>query len=209
MRDRVNNFTGKITMQVHDEEKRRKILAAAARLFATQPFHKVLLSGVAEAAGVGKGTLYTYFQSKEDLYFSVLHNGFSDLVDRLRVQIDQESHSPLENLEAAIREMVGHAYQAPHHFELMRTVAECHARKNSAKWDSARRELKRLIESVIRRGNDEGVFEDPHPELTARFIPGCVRSVMVDGIESVDASILTDHVLRFVLPAILKKGERA
>ncbi len=194
-------------MQVHDEEKRLKILAAAARLFATQPFHKVLLSDVAEVAGVGKGTLYTYFQSKEDLYFSVLHSGFSDLVARLRVQIDEESHSSLENLEAVIREIVGHAYQAPYHFELMRTVSEFHARTNCTKWDSARRELKRLIESVIRRGNNEGVFEDPHPELPARFIPGCVRSVMIDGIQTVDASTLTAHILRFVLASIQTRKE--
>jgi len=200
--DRVDsNLTEKIAMQVHDEEKRRKILAAAARLFATQPFHKVLLSDVAETAGVGKGTLYTYFKNKEDLYFCVLHSGFSDLVARLRVQIDQESHSPWENLEAVIREVVGFAYQAPHHFEVMRTVLGCHA-KELARWDNERRELKKLIESVIRRGIEVGMFEDPHPELTARFIPGCVRSVMVDGIDSVDAPALTAHILRFIRSSI-------
>ena len=204
---REQQLTGKIAMQVHDEEKRRKILAAAARLFATQPFHKVLLSDVAEGAGVGKGTLYTYFQGKEDLYFSVLHSGFSDLVARLRIQIDEESHSPLDNLEAAVREVVQFAYQAPHHFEVMRTVLGCHANE-CARWDNERRELKRLIESVIRRGVEEGIFEDPHPELTARFIPGCVRSVMIDRIEYVDASTLTAHILRFVLASIKPREVR-
>jgi len=203
--DRANNFTGKIAMQVHDEEKRRKILAAAARMFATQPFHKVLLSGVAEAAGVGKGTLYTYFKNKEDLYFSVLQTGFADLVARLRVRIDEESHSPQENLEVVVREMVGFAYRAPHHAEVMRTVQGSKA-KAIAKWGTERMELKGLIESVIRRGVEQGVFEDPHPELTARFIPGCVRSVMVEGIETVEASTLTEHVLRFVLTSIRAKG---
>lgn len=200
-----NRFTGKIAMQVHDEEKRRKILATAARLFATQPFHKVLLSGVAEAAGVGKGTLYTYFQSKEDLYFSVLCAGFADLVARLRVQIDEESHSPVENLEVVVREIVGFAYRAPYHFEIMRTVSVCHA-TDRAQWENRRMELKQLIESVIRRGIEQGDFEDPHPELTARFIPGCVRSVLIEGIETVDAPTLTAHVLRFILSSVLKKG---
>jgi len=45
-------------MQVMDEKKRIKILSVAAEKFASQPFHKVLLSKVAEAAGVGKGTSY-------------------------------------------------------------------------------------------------------------------------------------------------------
>ncbi|MGB9712612.1 MAG: TetR/AcrR family transcriptional regulator [Dissulfurimicrobium hydrothermale] len=100
-------------MQVIDERKRAKILSAAAGLFATQPFHKVLLSDVAKAAEVGKGTLYIYFNSKEDLYISVLYNGFSRLVDRLRERIDEDTHSPAENLEMVIREMVNFAYQNP------------------------------------------------------------------------------------------------
>lgn len=54
-----------IGMQVQDEEKRLKILTAAAELFAAQPFHKVCLSDVAEAAAVGKGTLYTYFNNND------------------------------------------------------------------------------------------------------------------------------------------------
>lgn len=188
-------------MQVLDEQKRLKILAVAAQLFATQPFHKVILSDVAEAAAVGKGTLYTYFKSKEDLYFSVLYTGFSALVDRIRDRIDGNAHSPEENMEVAVREIVGFAYQNPHHFEVMRTVSGCHA-MDHAKWDNRRQELKRLIESVIRKGIALGVFEDPHPELTARFIPGCVRSLMIDSIDAVNAEILTAHILRFVRAAL-------
>ena len=52
-------------------DKEQRILDTAADLFARQPFHKVLLSDVARVASVGKGTLYLYFKSKEDLYFAV------------------------------------------------------------------------------------------------------------------------------------------
>ena len=57
-------------MQRPDEQKRQLIIDTAARFFATQPFHKVRLDDVAAAAQVGKGTLYIYFKSKEDLYVS-------------------------------------------------------------------------------------------------------------------------------------------
>ncbi len=195
-------------MQVLNEKKRLKILAVAAELFATQPFHKVIWSDVAEAAAVGKGTLYTYFKSKEDLYFSVLYAGFSDLVGRLRERIGENAHSPGENMALVVGEIVGFAYQNPHHFEVMRTVSGCHA-MDHAKWDNKRRELKELIESVIRRGIALGVFEDPHPELTARFIPGCVRSLMIDNIDAVDTRTFTDHILRFVLAALRTKGSES
>ncbi len=191
-------------MQVMDEQKRAKILSAAAELFATQPFHKVLLSDVAEAAAVGKGTLYIYFKSKEDLYLAVLYSGFSRLVDWLRERMDEDIHSPAEDLEMVIRETIRFAYQNPHLFEVMRTVPGWEA-IDRAKWDAKRRELKGLIESIIRRGIGQGVFDDPHPEFTARYIPGLVRSVLLEGIETVDRKALTDHMLHFIRAAITIK----
>ena len=188
-------------MQIPDEQKRFKILTVAAELFASQPFHKVLLSDVAESAGVGKGTVYTYFKNKDDLYLSVLYCGFSQLVERLGERVDENALSPRENLEATIREIVGFAYQNPYFFEVMRTVA---GREliDPAQWDKKRREFKDLIEAIIRRGIACGEFKDPHPELTARFIPGLARSVLIEGTDSVDQQTLTGQILRFVMAAL-------
>jgi AcrR family transcriptional regulator len=189
-------------MQVLDEQKRLKILTAAAELFAVHPFHKVLLSDVAEAAGVGKGTLYIYFKNKDDLYLSVLYSGFSQLVERMQRRLDREQLSPMENLEAAIRQIVQFAFQNPHMFELMRTVPWRNVIEN-AQWNGKRNEFKELLESIIRRGIAGGEFSDPHPELTARFIPGLVRSVLMEGSECVDAQTLTGHILRFTRAALM------
>jgi AcrR family transcriptional regulator len=192
-------------MQVLDEKKRLKILSAAAELFSAQPYHKVLLSDVAEMAGVGKGTLYVYFQNKEDLYLSVRMAGFSDLIGKLRGWIDEEYHSPVENLEAVVREIVDFAFQNPHHFQMMRTISGWQA-MNHARWDSMRHELIRLIESVIRKGISLEIFEDPHPELTARIIPGSIRSIVLDGVDTMDAATIRTHILRFLLSGMRKKG---
>jgi AcrR family transcriptional regulator len=194
-------------MQVQDEEKRLKILTAAAELFAAQPFHKVCLSDVAEAAAVGKGTLYTYFKNKEDLYLSVLYSGFTRLVERLQTWIGESVHHPVENLEAVIQEMVTFAYQNPHHFKLMRSVST-HQGVDRSKWEGTRRELLDLIEAVILEGNRQGLFDDPHPELTARFIPGCVRFVMIDGSEMVAAATVSAHLTRFLLAGLRKCPSR-
>ena len=80
-------------MQVPNEQKRRHITSAAARMFAARPFHKVRLDDIAAAAGVGKGTLYVYFDSKEDLYFTLTYEGFAQLVDRLNAQLEGEGEN--------------------------------------------------------------------------------------------------------------------
>jgi AcrR family transcriptional regulator len=196
----------RVAMQVLDEQKRLKILTAAAQLFAAHPFHKVLLSDVAEAAGVGKGTLYIYFKNKEDLYLSVLYSGFAQLVERMQRRLDQNQLGPMENLAAVIREIVQFAYQNPHIFELMRTVPGRDIIDN-AHWNSKRDELKALIESIIRRGIACGEFIDPHPDLTARFIPGLVRSVFMENPQSIDPQTLTEHILRFARAALVSKNK--
>lgn len=193
-------------MQTIDEQKREKILRIAAELFATQPFHKVLLSDVAEAAAVGKGTLYIYFKGKEDLYLSVIYSAFSGLVDRLRERITEECTDPMENMEVVIRETVRFAYQNPHLFQVMRTIPALEA-SNQAKWDAKRTELKALIESVIHQGIARGIFHDTHPEFTARYIPGFVRAVLRDGIDTIDCETLTEHILHFVIAAITSRED--
>jgi AcrR family transcriptional regulator len=198
-------------MRSLDEEKRLKILSVAAELFATQPFHKVLLSDVAEAASVGKGTLYLYFKDKEDLYASVLYNGFTKMLDHLREQLKKESRNPTEKINVVIRETVEFAYQNPYQFEVMRTVPgrEAVNRIDRSIWDSKRWEFKNLVATIIRDGISQGIFEDPNPDLTARYIPGLVRSALFDGVENVDKGMLTSHIIRLVGSAIIKKEAKS
>src|SRR5437016_5748224 len=123
-------------MQRPDEKKRALITATAARLFATRPYHKVRLDDIAAEAKIGKGTLYVYFDNKEDLYFSLIYEGFSQLIDRLREQIEPigpavQSAAPpdppdnpaaWQSLQRIVTELVRFPCQHPHFFELMRTV---------------------------------------------------------------------------------------
>jgi AcrR family transcriptional regulator len=191
-------------MQVMDEQKRLRILAAATELFAAQPFHKVLLSEVAEAAGVGKGTLYVYFKNKDDLYLSVLSSGFMRLMEQLRHRMSEGTQGPVENLETVVREIVQFAYQNPHLFELMRTNTRRETRHRS-QWVKKSMELRSIIESVILQGVRTGEFRDAHPKLTARFIPGLVRSVMIEAAPIADRATLTNHILWFVKAALTSK----
>src|ERR1700688_3159343 len=70
-------ITNGTPFQPHDEQaaKRERILAAALKLFAHEPYQAVTMDRVAVAAGVAKGTLYLYFPSKDALYLGVLNDG--------------------------------------------------------------------------------------------------------------------------------------
>ena len=183
-------------MQRPSEVKRRKISDTAARLFATKPFHKVRLDDVAAAAQVGKGTLYIYFKSKEDLYVSLVSEGFTNLVQQLANVSDLP---PTEALAEIIRQLVVFSFGHPNFFEMMRTVPQL---TNHSALLRMRKELSDLITKTLRRGIKAGLWSDPHPELTAIIIPGMLRSAMLYGPRELNDHVLTQHILRLVFEGI-------
>lgn len=188
-------------MQRPDEKKRQLIAQTAARLFATRPFHKVKLDDVAAEAGVGKGTLYIYFKSKEDLYLSLIYDGFAALVRRLEEEIQQSHLRADEALRRVVAALVRFGFENPQAFELMRTAGPVIKHE---RWQAKRTELTGLIEQTIRRGNAEGVFDDPHPEITALCVPGFMRSVMLFGPRGLDETVVREQILH-----LLERGIRS
>ncbi len=67
------------------ERRRRQILAAAGPFFAARGYRQADVQDLADEIGVGKGTVYRYFPTKEELFFAVVDDGIqalSDAVDR-------------------------------------------------------------------------------------------------------------------------------
>ena len=54
------------------EEKRQFILNAAAKIFTRDGYHNARIEEIAAEAGVGKGTVYEYFSSKQELFQKML-----------------------------------------------------------------------------------------------------------------------------------------
>ncbi len=56
-----------------DSAKRRQILEGARAVFLAQGFDAASMGEIARAAGVSKGTLYVYFENKEQLFEAIVH----------------------------------------------------------------------------------------------------------------------------------------
>lgn len=84
------------------EQRRTEILAVATRIFAERGYQVADMQAVADAAGVGKGTVYRYFPTKEALFTETLHHNLEALrqsVDRAR----RQPEDPLEQLREGMR----------------------------------------------------------------------------------------------------------
>ena len=56
-----------------DSDKRRQIIEGARAVFLAHGFDAASMSDIARTAGVSKGTLYVYFDSKEALFQAIVH----------------------------------------------------------------------------------------------------------------------------------------
>jgi TetR/AcrR family fatty acid metabolism transcriptional regulator len=66
------------------EDKRRRIIDAAVKVFAEKGFFGSRVSEIAEAAGVADGTIYLYFKSKDDILISLFQEKMSEIVKELQ-----------------------------------------------------------------------------------------------------------------------------
>ena len=87
-------------------ETMQAILDAALPVFAKSGFSAARISDIADAAGVGKGTVYLYFPSKEDLLIGVLE-AYADKMLDLMSELFTEEGSP----EQQIRHFFHAAYR--------------------------------------------------------------------------------------------------
>ena len=69
-------------------ERKLKILKAAAVSFATFGFHISDIDKIAKNAGVGKGTLYRYFQNKEDLFFESVKYCMDEMYEEIGKKLE-------------------------------------------------------------------------------------------------------------------------
>jgi AcrR family transcriptional regulator len=188
-------------MRLRDENKRRAIMQTAVKLFSERPFDQVRLEEVAAAAGVGKGTVYIYFKSKEELYYGLVYDGFADLVRDLEQKLGQGSVLFADKVRVIVSALIEFSNRHPQLIEVMRATGVPDA--NSA-WEAKRRDLARLIEGVIRQGVAVGELVDSQPQMTALYFMGMVRAVMLYGSPEVQGEAAVEHVSGFILRGIGK-----
>lgn len=87
---------------VDKEEKKAEILKAAMRVFAQRGVVKTKIADIALASGIGKGTIYEYFRSKEDIFAEAYNLIFEDVEIRIGAILEGDA-GPEEKLRQLMR----------------------------------------------------------------------------------------------------------
>jgi len=96
--------------------KRREIVRYAADMFAITGYHETKMQDIATAADIGKGTIYEYFRTKEELFLAVYDAWMSEYehVIRTRVEAATDALTKVEAIrDSAVEFYESRANQAP------------------------------------------------------------------------------------------------
>ena len=160
-------------------ERRREIMQAAEKLFTTRRFHEITTDDVAKAAGVGKGTIYRYFEDKEDLFFETAMSGFDELCDLVRQSVTDQAPF-VEQLVGACAEIGGFFARRRQLFRMMQAedgrAMLCHGSLYE-RWLTHRQRLIGAVSEIIARGVCEGQIRGDIPaEVLTHFLLGTLRT---------------------------------
>jgi AcrR family transcriptional regulator len=95
------------------DERRARILSAAARVFAERGYEAVSVDEVADAAGISKPVIYDHFESKRDLHISLLDSHAQEMLEFMteRVVTGKTSEEQLAlGLDAFLEFVESHPY---------------------------------------------------------------------------------------------------
>ena len=70
------------------ESRRKQIMDAALKLFASEGYSHCSISQLASHAGISKGLMYNYFESKEALLIAIIEKGMQDIMNMIDPDLD-------------------------------------------------------------------------------------------------------------------------
>ena len=160
-------------------EKKLRIMQAAEQLFRTRRFHEITLDEIAKAADVGKGTIYLYFQDKENLIFEAAVAGFNEMCGMLR----QDAGEGAGFRDGLLRmvEMISRFFQSRRPlFRIILSEGE-RAMEGAGglreRWQQRRKTMTEAVAAVIARGAATGEVRDDVPaDVLAEYLLGMLRT---------------------------------
>jgi AcrR family transcriptional regulator len=163
--------------RVKTATKEHAILDAASRVFAQRPYHEVLIDHIAADASIGKGTIYRYFPTKEDLYYATILHGLDTLTDIAARAIAPE-HDPARRLERIAAEILDFFWGRLHLFPLLPPETSRNFERH-AEMIRRRGKLMRLVQETILAGIERRQFRGVDARIAAEMFLGMVRSTVL------------------------------
>ncbi|BDI31024.1 hypothetical protein CCAX7_30750 [Capsulimonas corticalis] len=145
-----------------DKQRRREdILNTARTLFFEKGFRDTTIDDIARSAELARGTIYLYFENKEEIYATVLEEGL-DTLNRLVQESYSEDADPLTNILAGHDAFMNfHDNYAQYYNVLMLDklqIADVLPTSLKDRLDLKTAQMAEFIENILDKGVRKGMF---------------------------------------------------
>lgn len=166
---------------VDKEKKRQDIVEASVQVFKCRGYQGTRISDIATEAGIGKGTIYEYFSSKDEIILGVFDELFLDYEQLLYTRANSDrppSEEILTSVASAFEDIDDCAELIPVYFELWSSQQLCESlglRERMGQWFER---LSAAYATLIEKGQRS---QEITPEIEARAFARTLVSA-IDGI---------------------------
>jgi AcrR family transcriptional regulator len=163
--------------------RRKEILLAAEKLFAAKGFFPTTMSEIAQEAQFGTGSLYKYFKSKEDLYFTLIDEKTAEINGSVKAELSKKM-SAKERIKKILRIQFEFIERNRDFFRIY--VSERSRFEWTVKDDLGKGIHEkmvayiRLLAHVMKQGIKDGVFKQKDPMDLAHALVGIVNSFVFE-----------------------------
>src|SRR5262245_35708222 len=194
---------------LHQELSREQLLDAAEEVFGAKGFHDTTLKEIAELAEFSVGSVYSFFENKDDLFLNVFLRRGAEFLPGM-IEAAEGGDDPVAQLHALVDFEVGFFREHPHFDRLYLRVSRSSLPGIELPPSKVMEgNFQRAMDAhagVFQRGQEAGVLRGGDPQVLARLLSGLVAAyqstdpaviaVDADGEERLALSELHDIVER-------------
>jgi len=148
----------KVMSKKKNTEKYYRIIQAATKMFARKGFYKTRISEIATEAQVADGTIYIYFENKDDILISLFEEQMKVVIDNMVGQISKED-DPVKKLERFALTHLQLIEQNPNMAEIIQVEIRQSSRFMKEYKNEKFAQYLDLIGEIVREGQEKGAFK--------------------------------------------------
>ena len=154
-----------------EEQSRRRheIFAAAAHLFLEKGFIETSMREIAEAAGMGKSSLYDYFQTKDDILFWYFQDEIDDMTTLAR-EIAGQPLPAIEKLHQILHKQMDRMLENKEFYLKFLTEVQRLGGEKRRLIQSKRHDYQDLLSHILEQGIQEGEFRPVNSLLATHML---------------------------------------
>ena len=194
-----------MTTRKTDSGKRSQILRAATDVFSVREFHTVPVDDVATAAGVGKGTLYLYFPTKEQLFYATILEALDVLLAELATTT--RGRRGEDALRAFTRGLVGFFWRRRQLAVLMHRYEHKQREPEGEAWRLRRLRLVTMARNALQPEARTAGLRTADTVLAAEMLLAMIRAAILNQRERDEPERSVTLVVDFFLNGL--RGSRA